>query len=155
MDRLDVQIVSRLQEDGNATNANIARSILPSPVSEETVRRRLKRLMQDGYMKIVAVPDARKMGYESQVIIGLQVDADKVDAVADALSEMDEVSWVSVTTGSFDIFGWATIKSFDQLSDFLRTRVGRIEGVKKMETFLTLESKKQEHGINMKSVVIG
>lgn len=154
MDRLDVQIVSRLQEDGNATNANIARSILPSPVSEETVRRRLKRLMQDGYMKIVAVPDARKMGYESQVIIGLQVDADKVDAVADALSEMDEVSWVSVTTGSFDIFGWAAVKSFDQLSDFLRTRVGRIEGVKKMETFLTLESKKQEHGISMKSVII-
>ena len=154
MDRLDVQIVARLQEDGNATNANIARSILPSPVSEETVRRRLKRLMQDGYMKIVAVPDARKMGYESQVIIGLQVDADKVDDVADALSEMDEVSWVSVTTGSFDIFGWAAVKSFDQLSDFLRTRVGRIEGVKKMETFLTLESKKQEHGINMKSVII-
>ena len=154
MDRLDVQIVSRLQEDGNTTNANIAKSILPSPVSEETVRRRLKRLMQDGYMKIVAIPDARKMGYESQVIIGLQVDADKVDDVADALSQMDEVSWVSVTTGSFDIFGWATIKSFDQLSDFLRTRVGRIEGVKKMETFLTLESKKQEYGINMKSVII-
>ena len=154
MDRLDVQIVSRLQKDGNATNANIAKSILPSPVSEETVRRRLKRLMQDGYMKIVAIPDARKMGYESQVIIGLQVDADKVDDVAAALSEMDEVSWVSVTTGSFDIFGWAAVKSFDQLSDFLRTRVGRIEGVKKMETFLTLESKKQEHGINMKSVII-
>ena len=154
MDRLDVQIVSRLQEDGNTTNANIAKSILPSPVSEETVRRRLKRLMQDGYMKIVAIPDARKMGYESQIIIGLQVDADKVDDVADALSQMDEVSWVSVTTGSFDIFGWATIKSFDQLSDFLRTRVGRIEGVKKMETFLTLESKKQEYGINMKSVII-
>ncbi len=154
MDRLDVQIISQLQDNGNATNANIARSITPSPVSEETVRRRLKRLMQDGYMKIVAVPDARKMGYESQVIIGLQVDADKIDDVADALSEMNEVSWVSVTTGSFDIFGWATVKSFDQLSDFLRTRVGRIEGVKKMETFLTLESKKQEHGINMKSVTI-
>lgn len=154
MDRLDVQIVSRLQEDGNATNATIARSILPSPVSEETVRRRLKRLMQEGYMKIVAIPDARKMGYESQVIIGLQVDANKIDHVADTLSEMNEVSWVSVTTGSFDIFGWATVKSFDQLSDFLRTRVGRIEGVKKMETFLTLESKKQEHGLNMKSVTI-
>ena len=153
MDRLDIQIVSRLQEDGNATNANIAKSILPSPVSEETVRRRLKRLMEDGYMKIVAIPDARKMGYESQVIIGLQVDADKVDDVADALSEMDEVSWVSVTTGSFDIFSWASVKSFDELSDFLRTRVGRIEGVKKMETFLTLESKKREYGINMKSVI--
>ena len=116
MDRLDVQIVSRLQEDGNATNANIARSITPSPVSEETVRRRLKKLMQDGYMRIVAVPDARKMGYESQVIIGLQAEADKIDDVAEALANMDEVSWVSITTGSFDIFGWATVKSFDQLT---------------------------------------
>ncbi len=154
MDRLDVQIVSRLQEDGNATNANIAKSIHPNPVSEETVRRRLKKLMEDGYMRIVAVPDARKMGYESQVIIGLQADADKIDDVADALADMDEVSWVSITTGSFDIFVWATVKSFDQLSDFLRTRVGRIDGVKKMETFLTLESKKQDHGINMKSVIM-
>lgn len=154
MDRLDVQIVSRLQEDGNATNANIARSITPSPVSEETVRRRLKKLMQDGYMRIVAVPDARKMGYESQVIIGLQAEADKIDDVAEALANMDEVSWVSITTGSFDIFGWATVKSFDQLSDFLRTRVGRIDGVNKMETFLTLESKKQDYGLNMKSVSV-
>ena len=154
MDRLDVQIISRLQEDGNATNANIAKSIQPSRVSEETVRRRLKRLMEDGYMKIVAIPDARMMGYESQVIIGLQVEADKIDHVADSLAEMDEVAWVSITTGSFDIFGWAAVRSFDQLSDFLRTRVGRIDGVKKMETFLTLESKKQEYGINMKSVTI-
>ena len=154
MDRLDVQIVSRLQEDGNTTNATIAKSILPSRVSEETVRRRLKRLLQEEYIKVVAVPDARKMGYESQVIIGLQADANKIDDVADELAAMDEVIWVSVTTGSFDIFGWAVVKSFDQLSEFLRTRVGRIEGVRKMETFLTLEPKKQEHGINMKSIAI-
>ena len=103
-------------------------------------------------MKIVAVPDARKMGYESQVIIGLQVETDKIDIVADALSDMDEVNWVSVTTGSFDVFGWATVKTFDQLSEFLRKKVGQIGGIKKMETFLALESKKQEYGINMKSV---
>ena len=152
MDRLDVQIISKLQENGNSTNANIAKSIKPTPVSEETVRRRLKRLIQDEYIKVVAVPNPRKMGYESQVIIGLQVSADKVDDVSDALSGMSEVNWVSITTGSFDIFAWATVRSFDELSEFLRSRVGRIEGVQKMETFLTLESKKQEYGLSMKSV---
>ncbi len=152
MDRLDVQIVSRLQEDGNTTNKTIAKMIEPNSVSEETVRRRLKKLLREEYIKIVAVPNARKMGYESQVVIGLQADADKIDSVADALAEMDEISWVSVTTGSFDIFGWATLKSFDQLSEFLRTRVAKIDGVRKMETFLTLESRKQGYGINMKSV---
>jgi Lrp/AsnC family transcriptional regulator for asnA, asnC and gidA len=88
------------------------------------------------------------------VIIGLQVDADKVDAVGDELSEMTEVTWVSVTTGSFDIFAWATLKSSEVLSDFLRKRVGVIPGVRKMETFINLATKKEQHGINMESVTL-
>ena len=151
MDRLDVKIVTLLQKDGTSTNAGIARQVR---VSEETVRRRLKRLMQDDYIKVVAVPDARKIGYESQVLIGLQVDADKVDVVADSLAEMSEVSWVSVTTGSFDIFVWATLKSADALSEFLRRGVGQIHGVRKMETFISLGIRKQEYGLNMESVSI-
>lgn len=151
MDKLDVRIITHLQRDGTSTNAGIAREV---EVSEETVRRRLKRLMGDQIIKVVAVPDAMRMGYESQVIIGLQVDADKVDAVGEQLSEMTEVTWVSITTGSFDIFAWATLKSSQVLSDFLRKRVGVITGVRKMETFINLASKKQEYGINMESVTL-
>ena len=151
MDQLDVRIITHLQEDGTATNAGIARRV---GVSEETVRRRLKRLMADKFIKVVAVPDAVRMGYQSQVIIGLQVDADKVDAVADELATMDEVTWVSVTTGSFDIFAWATLKSSEALSHFLRKRVGLIVGVRKMETFINLASTKEEFGINMGAVTL-
>ncbi|HAL49198.1 MAG: AsnC family transcriptional regulator [Chloroflexi bacterium] len=151
MDQLDVRIITHLQEDGTATNAGIARQV---GVSEETVRRRLKRLMADKFIKVVAVPDAVRMGYQSQVIIGLQVDADKVDAVADELATMDEVTWVSVTTGSFDIFAWATLKSSEALSHFLRKRVGLIVGVRKMETFINLASTKEEFGINMGAVTL-
>ena len=151
MDRLDVKIVTHLQRDGSSTNAGIARKV---GVSEETVRRRLKKLTNDGFIKVVAVPDAKKMGYESQVIIGLQVDASRVDEVADALAEMPEITWISVMTGSYDIFVWATLKSHDALSEFLRKRVGQIEGVQKMETFISLGSRKSEYGINMESVTI-
>ena len=153
MDRLDVRLIALLQKDGTLTNAVMARSVVP-PVSEETVRRRLKKLMQDKYIKVIAVPDARKIGYESQVLIGLQVDADKVDSVADALADMTEVSWVSVTTGSYDIFVWATLKSADALSEFLRMRVGKTRGVRKMETFISLGFRKQEYGLNMEAVTV-
>ena len=150
MDRLDVEIVAHLQKDGTSTNAGIARKVKRS---EETVRRRLKKLMDDEYVKVVAVPNARKMGYESQVLIGLQVEADKVDAVAEALKDESSISWISVTTGSFDIFAWATLKSLTDLSEFLRMNVGQIPGVRKMETFINLDSKKQEYGLNMKSIM--
>ena len=151
MDQLDVSIIAYLQKDGTATNAGIARKV---GVSEETVRRRLKRLMSEKYIRVVAVPDASRMGFESQVIIGLQVDADKVDSVSDELAVMPEVTWVSVTTGSFDIFAWATLKSSDALSDFLRKRAGTIPGVRKMETFINLASKKEQMGINMETVTV-
>lgn len=151
MDRLDVKIVSRLQYDATSTNSAIARTV---EVSEETVRRRLKRLMTEELIKIVAIPDARKLGYESQVLIGIQVDADKIDAVADSLGSMSEITWISVTTGSYDIFAWATLKSIDALSKFLRDGVGQIAGVRKMETFISLSVEKEEYGLNMESVAL-
>ncbi len=152
MDSLDARIVAYLQKDGTMTNAGIAKA-KGVEVSEETVRRRLKRLKNDEFIKIVAIPDARKIGYDPQVLIGLQVIADKVDAVADAMASMPEVSWVSITTGSFDVFAWATLKSSEALSDFLRLEVGQIPGIQKMETFINLDFKKQEYGLNMDSVV--
>ena len=104
-------------------------------------------MVQDEYIKVVALPDPAKLGYESEVLIGVQVDADKVDPVAEALADMVEINWVSVTTGSFDIFAWATLKSSEELSVFLRTRVGMTPGVRRMETFINLAIKKRRYGV--------
>jgi Lrp/AsnC family transcriptional regulator for asnA, asnC and gidA len=144
MDNLDIRIISLLQDDGTATNAGIARQV---GVSEETVRRRLKRLMQEEYIRVIALPDPAKLGFNSEVLIGIQVDADKIDRVADTLADFDEINWVSVTTGSFDIFVWATLRSSEELSSFLRTKVGPVPGVRKMETFINLTIKKRRYGV--------
>ena len=143
MDNLDLKIISLLQEDGTATNAGIARKV---GVSEETVRRRLKRLIQEEYIKVVALPDPAKLGYQSEVLIGIQVAAAKVDEVADTLAEMDEINWVSITTGSYDVFAWATLRTSEALSIFLRSKVGTISGINKMETFINLAIKKRRSG---------
>ena len=115
--------------------------------SEETVRRRLKRLMQEEYIKVVALPDPQKLGFESEVLVGVQVDADKIDQVADAMADLDQINWVSVTTGSFDIFAWATLRNAEELSSFLRTKVGPIKGVRRLETFVNLGIKKRQYGV--------
>ena len=103
MDKLDSKIIELLQTDGRASNASIARHV---GVSEGTVRRRLKRLVDEEYIQVVALPDAAKLGYESQALVGIQVEPDKVDKVADCLYELSEISWVAVTTGSYDVFAW-------------------------------------------------
>ena len=144
MDKLDLKLISLLQEDGTSSNAGMAREF---GVSEETVRRRIKRMVQEEYFKIVALPDPSKLGFESEVLIGFQVRTDQVAQVAEALSNLDEINWVSVTTGSYDIFTWATLRSSAELSTFLRNNVGPIPGVRKMETFINLDMKKRRYGV--------
>ena len=143
MDELDSKIIDILQHDGRASNAGIARKV---GVSEGTVRRRLKRLVQEEYISVVALPDPLKLGYHAQALVGVQVDPDKVDQVADRLAELDEVTWVKMTTGSYDVFAWAALSSSETLGIFLRTKVGTIPGVRRTETFVNLDNKRRGIG---------
>ena len=139
MDELDTKIIKILQDDGRASNAGIARKV---GVSEGTVRRRLKRLVQEEYIQVVALPDPAKMGYDSQALVGVQVEPDKIEQVANDLTTLEEISWVAVTTGSFDIFAWAALPSAEALGIFLRTKVGTIPGVRRTETFVNLDKRR-------------
>ena len=140
LDQLDTDIIKILREDGRASNAGVARRV---GVSEGTVRRRLKRLVQESYIQVVALLDPAKMGYDSEALLGVQVDPDKVDQVADGLDALDEVNWVAVTTGSYDVFAWASLPSAEALGIFLRTKVGIIPGVRRTETFVNVANKKR------------
>ena len=140
MDKLDSSIIEILQGDGRASNAGIARRV---GVSEGTVRRRLKRLIQDEFIQVVALPDPAKMGLHSEALVGIQVDPDKVESVADDLAGLKEVTWVAMTTGQYDIFAWVTLESAEALGIFLRTKVGSIPGVRRSETFVSLTARKR------------
>ena len=144
MDELDRKIIQILQGNGRASNARIARDV---DVSEGTVRRRLKTLVQQGSIKIIALPDPEVLGYDTEALVGIQVDPDKIDEVAVLLVELKESSWVSVTTGSFDIFCWVTLPSSEELGNFLKAVVGSIPGVRRTKTFVSLSVRKRNYGI--------
>lgn len=144
MDELDRKIIEILQLDGRASNARIAREV---GVSEGTVRRRLRRLIKDNVVKIIAVPNLDKMGYSTAALIGLQTAPGQLDAVADSLAEMKEVHYVAITTGAFDVFAWVGMTSTEDLGVFLRTQVGIIPGVTRTETFVNLSIKKRTYGL--------
>ena len=140
MDELDSRIIEMLQQDGRASNAGIARKV---GVSEGTVRRRLKRLIQEEYIQVIGLPDSSKLGLTSQALVGVQVDPDKVDQVADGLYDLDEVTWVATTTGTYDVFAWVSLSSAEALGVFLRTKAGIIPGVRRTETFVSLDNKRR------------
>jgi len=144
MDDLDRNIITILEQNGRASNARIARTVR---VSEGTIRRRLKRLINDGIINVTAVPDPQKLGYQSEALIGVQVDPDKVNEVGDSLSRLENTRWVAITTGSFDVFTWVTLPNAEELGLFLREKVGIIPGVRRTETFVSLSVSKRQYGI--------
>jgi Lrp/AsnC family transcriptional regulator for asnA, asnC and gidA len=144
VDELDRQLVGLLQIDGRASNAQIAREV---GVSEGTVRRRLRSLLRDDVVKVMAVPNLEKLGYTTTALIGVQTVPGRSDEVGEAISRLQEAHYVSRTTGSYDLFVWAGFTSMERLSDFLGNELGVIERVKRVEAFVNLAIKKRTAGL--------
>ena len=98
-------------------------------------------------MKVIAVPSLEKLGIATTALIGISTGPGKSDAVADAISAMEEAHYVAITTGSFDVFVWAGLESAESLGNFLRTKVGVVEGVQGTQTFVNLSIKKRADGL--------
>ena len=144
MDELDRKIIALLQLDGRASNAKIAREV---GVSEGTVRRRLRRLVKNDMVKVVAVPNLEKLGYATTALIGISTGPGKSDTVADAIAAMEEAHYVAITTGPFDVIVWPRLESAENLGNFLRTKVGVVDGVQGTQTFVNLSIKKRAYGL--------
>ena len=89
MDQLDRDIIGILQKDGRTSNAGMSRDL---GVSEGTIRRRLKSLVDDEVIQILAFVEPSKLGYPTEVIIAFQVDLGKIENVGAALSTLPEVN---------------------------------------------------------------
>jgi len=136
VDDLDNQIIEILSLDGRMSNASIARNL---GVSEGTIRRRLNILKDEGIINIKVLLNPNYLASETEAIIGIQVDLSVIREVVLKLNEINEVRWVNITSGSFDIFVNVSTKSLSDLLVLLQNKIGKIDGVKKIETFTTLD----------------
>ena len=144
MDDLDQKIIQLLQADGRASHVRIAKDV---GVSEGTVRRRLQNLIKDEIIRVVAVPDLGKMVYTTVALVGVQADPDKIDSVAERLAQLPEAHYVSLTTGTYDIFILAAVSSLQELRWFLSQKVGIITGVQRTETSIQVAIVKHGYSI--------
>ena len=136
VDDLDNQIIEILSLDGRMSNASIARNL---GVSEGTIRRRLNILKDEGIINIKVVLNPNYVASETEAIIGIQVDLPVIRQVVLRLNQINEIRWVNITSGSFDIFVNVSTKSLSDLLELLQNKIGNIDGVKKIETFTTLD----------------
>ncbi len=141
LDDVSKAIISELQQDGRRSYAAIGKVV---GLSEAAVRQRVQRLIEGGVMQIVAVTDPLELGFGRQAMVGIRVSG-PVSPVADAIAELDEVDYVVVTAGSFDVLAEVVAESDEGLLEILSDQIRTIPGVVTTETFVYLRLRKQTY----------
>src|SRR5438270_11001854 len=141
LDDVSRAIIEQMQSDGRRSYASIGAAV---GLSEAAVRQRVQELMDGGVMQIVAVTDPMQVGFARQAMIAISVNGD-VEEVADALAKIDEVDYIVVTAGSFDLMAEVVVEDDAHLLGLVSGRIRAIPGVVRTETFLYLKLVKQTY----------
>lgn len=141
LDEVSKAIITQLQQDGRRSYAAIGKVV---GLSEAAVRQRVQRLIESGVMQVVAVTDPTELGFARQAMVGIEVTG-PLDQVADSLAELEEVDYVVVTAGSYDILVEVVCESDDHLLELISGKIRKIPGVVRTETFMYLNLRKQTY----------
>ena len=140
LDEISKRIIEQLQQDGRRSYAAIGKAV---GLSEAAVRQRVQRLTDNGVMQIVDVTDPMMLGFHRQTMIGIKCEGD-LERVADHLAGMEEIDYVVITSGSFDLLVEVVCEDDDQLLEIL-SRVRMAPTVTSTETFVYLKLRKQTY----------
>ncbi|TYB43354.1 Lrp/AsnC family transcriptional regulator [Actinomadura chibensis] len=140
LDETAKQIIEQLQQDGRRSYAAIGKAV---GLSEAAVRQRVQKLLDTGVMQIVGVTDPLMLGFHRQMMIGVKCEGD-LEKTADQLAAIDEIDYVVITAGSFDILLELVCEDDERLLELLG-RIRTVPGVVSTESFVYLKLRKQTY----------
>jgi Lrp/AsnC family transcriptional regulator, regulator for asnA, asnC and gidA len=141
LDTLSKAIIEQLQQDGRRAYATIGKAV---GLSEAAVRQRVQKLLDSGVMQVVAVTDPLTVGFNRVAMIGIRCEGD-IQPVAEALSAMEDITYVVATAGSFDLMVEVVAEDDDQLLEIINKRIRALPQVRSTETFVYLKLHKQTY----------
>lgn len=148
VDYLDVRIIEILQANARETQADIARDVglAPSAVLER-VRKLEARGVIRGYSALI---DPRAVALPLLAFVAVRSDeVGAEDRVAHALAEIPEVLEVHHVAGEDCYLVKVRARDAEDLGVLLRTRFGRIPGVRSTRTTIVLETLKETPRLHM------
>ena len=137
VDKIDKNIIECLKSDGRMSNNEIAARMA---VSEGTVRNRIKKLTQNGFMKVRGLMDPNQIKEKQVIFIGAKVAVSKdLEKAAEAVAKLPDVNSTSVVTGRFDLIIELFTEPYDVIN-FICNDLGKLDSIISTESFLTLKN---------------
>jgi len=136
LDKIDRAIISCLQYDGRSSFTKIADEL---NITEGSVRRRIKRLTDSGTLQVVGIVEPKEMGWNEAGMIGINVQANSIEEVAESVAQLPEVSYLFQAAGEFDLFAEVYCRDREHFVSFLNNKLQKIPGVDRTQTFIILK----------------
>jgi len=140
LDHTDRYIIDALQKDGRVAFAQIAEQLGVSP---GMIRQRYGRLVDHGFLKVVAITNPLRMGFKTMAMVGIRAEGSKLLDVAEKISKLDEVIYMVISSGRFDIFAEVVCRDHEDLLRFITEKLSTIDGVRESESFMHLKIVKE------------
>ena len=141
LDDTDKAIIRALQLDGRTPYSKLGPAV---GLSQAAVRQRVQRLIDRGVMQVVAVTDPATLGFAVQAMVAVSVTGD-VRKVAHAVGEIDDVEYVVITAGRFDLLVEVVCADMAHLLDLVNDHMRAVAGVTSTEVFTYLSLVKQTY----------
>ncbi|NJN80461.1 MAG: Lrp/AsnC family transcriptional regulator [Anaerolineales bacterium] len=140
LDAIDHHIIESLRKDGREAFAQIAERLKVSP---GMIRQRYNRLVDLGYLKVIAATNPLMMGKRTMAMIGVRTDGRKMLEVANKLAKYDEVVYIVAVSGRYDLMVEVFCKDHEDLLQFMTEKLAKVDGVRETESFIYLKIAKE------------
>lgn len=140
LDNIDRHIIEAMRKDGRVAFAQIAEQLNVSP---GMIRQRYNRLVELGYLRVVAVTNPLMMGMRTLALIGIRTDGRKMLQVAENVAKIKEVVYLVIVSGRYDLMAEVFCKDDEDMLKFLTEKLAKVDGIRETETFMHMKIMKE------------
>jgi len=133
MDKVDATILKMLEKNARVPFSRIADVL---KISESTVRKRVKKLIKEGYIKRFTI----EYGKSANVISLIKVKTDiNINFVANKIANTKNVRKVYTVTGEYDIIAFISAENPIEINNTINT-IRNMKGVEGSLSFFVLKT---------------
>ena len=148
LDKIDMQILKMLQEDGRKTNVNIAKAV---GISAPPCLRRVKALEDNGFIKgYHAELDHTALGYSVTLLAQVKLSSHAEKDLAEFVDHIDKSPMVResyMVAGEMDFILKVVARDWDEYQEFLTKHLTTAPHVTSVKSSLCIRTTKNEPGV--------
>ncbi len=135
MDVIDIKILEELKMDSRMSFNEISKRIMKT---EATVRRRVKKLREDGIIKRFTIDYEIDTKPKTSATIKVEPDFKDIKRILSELKEIEEITAIWRLSGDCGLLMKVDIASIEQFNPLIEDKISQVSGIKIVETcFIT------------------